>query len=58
MSSMTTLVNGMNQSYYLGSGFTLTTAPGAGPRSYVDVLVNRKVGGNPFKPFGTWKIVF
>jgi hypothetical protein len=57
-SGFITLVNGVSRTYYLGTGFTLTTAPGAGPKAYVDVLVNKKVGGNPFKSFGTWKIVF
>ncbi|HEX9564023.1 MAG TPA: right-handed parallel beta-helix repeat-containing protein [Gemmatimonadaceae bacterium] len=32
-------------------------APGAGPRRSVDVRVDRAVGGNPFKTFGTWSIV-
>jgi hypothetical protein len=58
VSGMTTLVNGAYRTYYLGTGSTLSTAPGAGPRSYVDVLVNKNTGGNPFKPFGTWKVVF
>ena len=29
---------------------------GAGPKVTVDVKVDRAVGGNPFKPFGTWRI--
>ena len=30
---------------------------GSGPIATVDVTVNRAVGGNPFKPFGTWSVV-
>lgn len=39
-------------------GLTLGTVPGAGPKKTIDVLVNRNVGGNPFKPFGTWNITY
>jgi hypothetical protein len=31
--------------------------PGGGPKKTIDVTVNRNVGGNPFKPFGTWTLV-
>ena len=57
-SAMTALVNGAIQTYYLAANFNLTDTPGAGPRKYVDVLVNKAVGGNPFKLFGTWTKVF
>jgi hypothetical protein len=32
-------------------------AAGPGPKRTVDVLVDRAVGGNPFKAFGTWSFV-
>jgi hypothetical protein len=31
---------------------------GSGPRRFVDVFVDRATGGNPFKPLGTWSIVW
>jgi uncharacterized protein len=30
---------------------------GTGPKTTVDVFVDRAAGGNPFRPFGTWSIV-
>jgi hypothetical protein len=47
-------VNGVTTDYFLLDGFVLGTAAGPGPKRTIDVLVNRNVGGNPFKPFGTW----
>jgi CSLREA domain-containing protein len=47
-------VNGMTGNAYLRDGFTLATSAGNGPKKTADVTVNRNVGGNPFKPFGTW----
>lgn len=44
--------------FYMTNGSALGVAPGAGPKSSIDVLVGRAVGGNPFKPFGTWSITF
>jgi hypothetical protein len=44
--------------YYLLDGFVLGSAAGAGPKKTIDVTVNRNVGGNPFKPFGTWSTTF
>jgi hypothetical protein len=40
------------------TGFALSLAVGTGPRATIDVFVDRAVGGNPFKPFGTWTMVF
>jgi hypothetical protein len=45
-------VDGQHRDYYLLPGSVLGTAPGVGPRLTADVLVDRAVGGNPFKPFG------
>jgi hypothetical protein len=47
-------IGGVNSNFYLLNGFVLGTSPGTGPKLTIDVLVNRKIGGNPFKPFGTW----
>jgi hypothetical protein len=44
--------------YLLRDGFVLAGAAGPGPKKTVDVLVDRAVGGNPFKPFGTWSRTF
>jgi hypothetical protein len=45
-------------SLYLLDGFVLGTSPGAGPKKTIDVTVDRLVGGNAFKSFGTWNITF
>jgi len=45
-------------SYFLRNGLGLGSSAGAGPKSSVDVTVNRNQGGNPFKPFGTWLMTF
>jgi len=52
------VVNGVARTFYLRSGSALSTTPGTGPKITSDVLVNKNVGGNPFKPFGTWSIKF
>jgi alpha-tubulin suppressor-like RCC1 family protein len=51
-------VNGITQTLYMTTGFALSPALGTGPRNAIDVFVDRAVGGNPFKPFGTWTRVF
>ena len=51
-------IAGATNSHFLRSGSTLSTAAGAGPKSTIDVFVDRAVGGNPFKPFGTWDKAF
>ena len=43
--------------YFLRSGFVLQTTPGAS-KQFIDVFVDRAVGGNPYKPFGTWTKTF
>jgi hypothetical protein len=49
-------LGGAANTYFFLDGFVLGTAAGPGPKRTVDVLVDRAVGGNPFKPFGTWVI--
>lgn len=51
-------VGGVTGDYFLLDGFALNVAAGTGPRRTIDVTVNRNVGGNPFKPFGTWSKSF
>lgn len=50
-------IGGDTRSYYL-TGLLLSAVPGSGPRTTSDVLVDRAVGGNPFKTFGTWSVSF
>ena len=50
-------VNGVPTDYFLRDLFLLDTTTGPGKKTS-DVLVNRNVGGNPFKPFGTWTKTF
>jgi predicted extracellular nuclease len=50
-------INGVTEDYFLRTGFALNTTAGTS-RTSIDVLVNRNVGGNPFKPFGTWNKTF
>jgi pimeloyl-ACP methyl ester carboxylesterase len=52
-----TSIGGSSSTYYL-AGLLLTTTPGPGPRTTSDVVVDRAIGGNPFKPFGTWSVSF
>lgn len=51
-------VAGTSYVLYLRSGPALATTPGPGPKLTSDVFVDRLVGGNPFKPFGTWSKTF
>jgi hypothetical protein len=51
-------INGSTTNRYLRSGFQLITTAGLGPKNTIDVLVDRAVNGNPFKPFGTWTFTF
>lgn len=50
-------IGGSTRSYYL-TGLLLSTVSGSGPKSTSDVLVDRALGGNPFKSFGTWNVTF
>jgi hypothetical protein len=51
-------IGSMTSDYFLLNGFTLGAAAGPGPKKTIDVFVDRLVGGNPFKPFGTWSKTF
>jgi hypothetical protein len=46
-------IGGATADYFLRNGLELNTVAGSS-RVSIDVFVNRNVGGNPFKPFGTW----
>jgi hypothetical protein len=47
-------IGGVTTDLYLLDGFVLGTSAGGGPKKTIDVFVDRQVGGNAFKPFGTW----
>jgi concanavalin A-like lectin/glucanase superfamily protein len=47
-------IAGATSEFFLRDAFALSTSAGAGPKKTIDVFVDRLVGGNPFKPFGTW----
>jgi titin len=57
-SRFTATISGMPTDYFLRSSFVLGTTPGPGPKTTIDVFTDRAVGGNPFKPFGTWSKTF
>jgi parallel beta-helix repeat protein len=57
-SSFDATIGGVNKNYYLLNGFALGAIAGPGPKQTIDVFVDRLVGGNPWKPFGTWSIIF
>jgi hypothetical protein len=50
-------IGGVTEDHFLRNDFALNTVAGSS-RRFIDVFVNRKVGGNPFKPFGTWSKTF
>jgi predicted extracellular nuclease len=56
-SRLAATIGGSAADYFLRTGFVLSTVAGS-PRTSIDVNVNRNVGGNPFKPFGTWSKTF
>ena len=45
-------INGLNTNFYLRDGFVLTTTPGSGPPTKIDVSAGP--GNNAFQAFGTW----
>ena len=51
-------VNGALRTYYLTSGFGLSTTPGLGARATADVTVDRLANGNAFKTLGSWLLTF
>ncbi len=50
-------IGGVANNYYLRSGSVLTTTPGPGPRTTLDVTVKR-ADGSQFTPFGTWSTTY
>jgi predicted extracellular nuclease len=50
-------IGGTPADYFLRSGFVLQTTAGSS-KLFIDVFADRAVGGNPFKPFGTWSKTF
>jgi hypothetical protein len=60
-SRLSATLNGSQDDYYLvGSPqarMLQKNVVGPGPKNWIDVFVDRAVGGNPFKPFGAWSIV-
>jgi hypothetical protein len=50
-------IAGTSSNYFLRSGFVLETTAGTS-KLFIDVFADRAVGGNPFKPFGTWTKTF
>lgn len=56
--TVTATIGGVTNTYYLRSGFAFSNTAGPGPKTTIDVLVDRAVDGNPFKPFGTWSATF
>jgi hypothetical protein len=47
-------IGSVTNDYFLLNAFALGATAGPGPKKTIDVFVDRAVGGNPFKPFGTW----
>jgi len=57
-SQFSTTIGSTTTPNFLLNGFGLGSVAGSGPKKTVDVFVDRAVGGNPFKPFGTWSKTF
>jgi len=60
-SRFSTTIGGVANNYYLkksGTALVLAGSTGGTTKVTVDVSVDRAVGGNPFKPFGTWALTF
>lgn len=55
-SRFTATIGGVTNDYFMRSSFALGSTAGPGPKNTIDVFVDRAMGGNPFKPFGTWTI--
>jgi len=51
-------VAGVANQYFLLNGAMLGASAGSGPKKTIDVFVDKAVGGNPFRPFGTWSKAF
>lgn len=57
-SQFSTTIGSTTTPNFLLNGFGLGSVAGSGPKKTIDVFVDRAVGGNPFKPFGTWSKTF
>ena len=57
-SQFSTTIGSATTANFLLNGFGLGSVAGSGPKKTIDVFVDRAVGGNPFKPFGTWSKTF
>jgi hypothetical protein len=57
-SQFSTTIGGATTTNFLLNGFGLGSVAGSGPKKTIDVFVDRAVGGNPFKAFGTWSRTF
>jgi hypothetical protein len=57
-SQFSTTMGNATTANFLLNGFSLGSVAGSGPKKTIDVFVDRAVGGNPFKPFGTWSKTF
>ena len=57
-SRLSATIGGLTKNYFLLDFWRLSADTGAGPKKTIDVRVDRAVAGNPFKPFGTWDIIF
>lgn len=57
-SQFSATIDCVTSDYFLLDGFALSNTTGSGPKKTIDIFVNRAVGGNPFKPFGTWSKTF
>jgi hypothetical protein len=53
-----TTLGGVDQDWYIRAGGGLELTPGSGPRKSIDLFLDRAVGGNAFKLFGTWTHTF
>jgi hypothetical protein len=53
-SQFSATIGGTTTPSFLLNAFALGSVAGPGPKKTIDVFVDRAVGGNPFKPFGTW----
>jgi hypothetical protein len=57
-SQFSTTMGDTTTSNFLLDGLGLGSVAGPGLKRTIDVFVDRAVGGNPFKPFGTWTKTF
>jgi hypothetical protein len=53
-----TTIGGVEQDWYIRALGGLEDTPGSGPTKSIDLTLDRLVGGNPYKLFGTWSHTF